>query len=414
MKKIGSSVFFLFVIVAFFGFQSQACADEQKAYTLDELISIAVVKNPSVAVFKARLEAAKAGILSAIAYPNPGIELQGSNAKYLETSKTKNEYSIGISQPVELPQKRSYRRQAATAGAEALEKDSDNFRLVLIAEVKRGFYLALSNKKLLDITVANYRTIEEFFKSVSVRVKAGEAPEFELVKAKVELLRADKELKTAANRLVISKASLNALLGNSLEEGFEIKGAFILRSEKIALNELLSRAIMNHPLILKAKKEVEVKSFSLEMEKASIFPDITIKAGVVGELDRESYTMGISMPVPIWYQRKGEIATASAEKGWAEAELNRTEVELSKAIVEEHHNYFIAYDQIEIFEKGLLKQAEEALRIANLSYTQGESGLLDYIDAQRVYRTVIMEYYQSFFELEAAKASLEKVSGGLQ
>lgn len=413
MKKIGSSVFFLFVVVAFFGLQSHAGADEQKAYTLDELISIAVAKNPSVAVFKARLEAAKAGIVSARAYPNPDIEFQGGNAKSLETLKTRNEYSMGISQPLELPQKRFYRRQAAEAGAESLEKDSDNFRIEVIAEVKKSFYLALLNKTVLDITVANYRTIEELFKSVSVRVKAGEAPEFELVKAKVELLRADKELKRAANKLVISKASLNALLGNSLEDGFEIAGAFILRKEKIALNQLLSRAIMNHPLILKSKKDVEAKGFSLEMEKASIFPDITIKAGVVRELDRESYTMGISMPLPIWYQRKGEIATASAEKSWAEAELHRKEVELSKAILEEHHNYLIAYDQIEIFEKGLLKQAEEALRIAELSYTQGESGILDYIDAQRVYLITIMEYYQSFFELEAAMASLEKVSGGL-
>ena len=413
MKKIVSSVFFLFIIVALFGFHDQAVAGERKSYALEDLISLAMEKNPSGAVLKANLAAAKAGIVSARAYPNPEMEFQGGAAKSLETSKTKNEYSIGISQTVELPKKRLYRQQAAEAGAEALAQDSDSFRLEVIAGLKEGFYLVLLNKKALDIAVANYTTVEELVKSASVRVKAGEAPEYELVKAKVELLRADKELKRATNKLVISKASLNALLGNSLEDDFEIKGEFALRSGKSDLDELLSRAARNHPLILKARKDIEAKSHSFEMEKASIFPDITIKAGFVSELDRESYTMGISMPIPLWYQRKGEIATASAEQIRAEAELHKTQVELSKSIIEEYQNYSIAHDQIEIFEKGLLKQAEEALRIAELSYAQGESGILDYIDAQRVSRITIMEYYQSFFELEAAMASLERVSGGL-
>jgi cobalt-zinc-cadmium efflux system outer membrane protein len=175
----------------------------------------------------------------------------------------------------------------------------------------------------------------------------------------------------------------------------------------------LSAALEKHPLVLKAKKEAESKGYSLERERASVFPDVTLRGFFNKEIDKDSYGVGLSVPIPIWYQRKGEIATASAEKTRAEAEVYRTKVELGRSITEEHRNYVTALDQIEVFDKGLLNEAKEALRIAEFSYRHGESGLLDYLDAQRVYQSTFVEYYQSLFELESSLAALERAAGGL-
>ena len=289
----------------------------------------------------------------------------------------------------------------------------EDFRLQLKAEVKKAFYKLLSDKKVLETARENLRTTDEFLKTAELKVKAGESPEFELVKAKVEKMRADKEFKKAGNLLAVSKASLNAVLGNSLKDDFDIEGKFKTPEKRYELQTLLSHAGESHPLILKKKKEAEAKGYALEREKASIFPDVTVKGFYASEIDKESYGVGISIPIPFWYQRKGEITTASAEKTKAESEVFKTKVELSKAITEEYQNYLIALDQIDVFEKGLLKQSEEALRIADLSYRQGESGLLDFLDTQRVYRSTLIEYYQSFFELESSLAALERAAGGL-
>ena len=407
-----SSVFFILVSLLCL-FCSDVIAEDKKGYTIDELISIALEKNPSMAAFKANLEASKADIISARAYPNPEVEFQGVSGKSLETGESKGEYSAGIGQPIERPAKRSYRKKAALAGVAVAERDLEDFYLQLKAGVRKAFFRLLSEKKVFDIAKENLKIVNELFKTVELRVKAGEAPEYELVKAKTEVLRADKELKRAFNALAISKVSLNALLGNSLKNEFDIEGEFKLPERRHELPALLSNAMGKHPLILKARKELEAKGYSLEMEKASIFPDITVKGFFSREMDKEAYGLGIALPIPLWYQRTGEIAAAQGEVARAEAGVIETTVQLSRGITEAYQNYLIALDQLNIFEKGLLKQAEEALRIAEFSYRQGESGLLDYLDAQRVYRTTFIEYYQSFFELESSLATLERVAGGL-
>ena len=407
-----SSIFFILVSLLYL-FCSNVIAEDKKGYTIDELISIALEKNPSMAVFKANLEASKADVVSARAYPNPEVEFQGVSGKSLETGESKGEYSVGISQPVERPAKRFFRRKEAEAGAGAIEKDVEDFRLQLRSEVKKAFYQILLNKKAVETAKENLRIVEELLKTVEVRVKAGETPEFELVKAHVERLRADKDFKRAENRVIVSMTTLNALLGNALKDDFDIAGTFELPEKRYELSILLSYAMERHPLILKTGKEAEAKYFSLEKEKASISPDITVSGFSGRETDKESYGVSLSIPIPLWYQRRGEIARAFADKTRAEAEIYKIRVELSRAITEEYQNYLIALDQINVFEKGLLKQAEEALRIADLSYRLGESNLLEFLDAQRVNRSTLAEYYQSLFELETSIASLERTVGEL-
>jgi len=390
-----------------------AIAEEKKVFALDELLSMALVSNPSAAVFNANLAASRGEAISASAYPNPEIDLEGGRGKSLETGESKGEYSVGIGQSIEWPSKRKFRKQAAKASVEASEKELDDFRLQLRAEVKEAFFRLLRDKKILETAGENSKTAGELLKTVELKVRAGEAPEFELIKTRVEALRADKELRRAGNTIAASKAILNGLLGNTLKNDFDVEGVFKSPERKYELEALLSNAMEKHPLVLKAEKDAEAKGYSLARERASVFPDVTVKGFFNKEFDKDSYGVGLSVPIPFWYQRKGEIATASAEKTRAEAEVYRAKVELAKSITEEYQNYAIALDQIEVFEKGLLKEAGEVLRIAEFSYRHGESGLLDYLDAQRVYRSTFTEYYQSLFELESSLAALERVAGGL-
>jgi len=394
-------------------FPRYAAAEDIRSYTLSDLMNIAVQKNPSVAVFKANLAAARGVVISAGAYPNPELEFMKGRGEALDGSESRNEYSISIGQPIEWPGKRSFRKKAAVAALEARQYDSESFMLELRYKVKAAFYALLYNRKGLGVSAKNLETVNALLNTVRTRVEAGESPGFELVKARVEALKSAKELKKARKKVVKAGILLNSLLGNALPDKFNIEGRFTIPQEKYDREELLSTALKNHPAIKQRKKDLEALGYAFERERRSILPDVTVKGYFDRELDKESYGMGVSMPLPLLYRRKGEIQTARGELRRAEAELLGAKIEISRAIEDAYSNLEIALEETRVFEEGLLEQAQEALEISEFSYREGKSGLLVYLDAQRIHREIQLDYNMARFELSLSVADIERLVGGI-
>ena len=404
----------LFVLFLFRPFSAGGEEQNGKKYTLEEILILAKEKNPSIVIFRANLESARGALVSARAYPNPELDADIGRGKALESGAVyERQYSFGISQLLEWPGKRLYRRKAAEAEIDVAGQEFEDFRLELTAQVKEAFFNALLSKRLLEIAAKNIETAQALVNSVQLRVNSGEAPAVELVKARVELLRATKDLRVAGNRVAISKSALNALLGGALSVYDEIAGDFSGVRRRYELSSLIEEAMTRHPQIVRQTRAFEAAGYTLSQERQARFPDLSVRGSMSEEIDKRSYSVGLSIPFPFFYQRQGEVAVAQAGRARAEAELERTRVELAKLITQEYQNYQIALDQLNIFNEGLLKQADEALRIAQFSYEQGESGLLDLLDAVRVQRTTLVEYDEAQFELQAALARLERMTGGL-
>ena len=391
-------------------------ANAQESYSLEQILEIAVKKNPTFAAFSANLEAARGALRTSKAFPNPELELQYGKGRALEEpgSSYQREYGFGVAQLFEWPGKRSNRRKAAETETVVAQQELEDFRLELKAQVKESFFSLLLSEKILDASRKNVDIAKALLDSARLRVESGESPELELIKAQVEHLKVTKDLRRAESRLIISRAALNNLLDGSLPDGYAISGDFNQAIQQYELASLINSALVKHPAVLRQENAFKSAGYVLSEQKQSIVPDVALFGGLEEEVDKRGYFAGLSFQIPLLYQRQGEVAEARAAQARAEAELRQTKAELGKRITEEYQNYQIAAGQIEIFQKGLLTQAEEALRIAQLSYQQGESDLLELLDAQRTYRSTLIEYYEAQFELEAALARLERVTGGLQ
>jgi len=400
------------VLISLFNFLLHAF-EESHFYPIEEVIEIAIKENPQLKAFKAGVDASQGDLIQASLYPNPEIEGEGLRGRALGgESKRGKEYNFTLSQPFEWPLKRFYRKKVAGKDVDIATLELEEFKLDLTSQVKTSFYEILKLEKELTLTKENLSDSEKILTSVKVRVESGEAPEFELIKAQVEVLRAEKELKKAENKIIIAKSNLNSLLGKFLPEGFDVSGELKAPYEIYEINPLLNIAYKKQPLLLQKESGLQKQQYNISFQKNNRFPDISLKTIFAREIDKRSFGFGFSLPLPLWNRNQGAIARASAEERKAQEELNQIKIELSRLITEELKNYQISSEQIEIFEKGLLKQAEEALRIAKLRYVEGESGLIDFLDAQRVYRQVSFEYYQTLFEGNSSKARLERLAGG--
>jgi len=389
--------------------------DSPARYTLAEILQLASARNPSLASFLANIESVQGETATARAYPNPTFTFQGGRGEPrgpdVGVLAAGTEYQATVLQPLEWPLKRQSRIQAAAARLETARLDAEGFRLFLRATTKDTFYRVILAAKQAELAERNVDTVKELRRSVDVRVRTGEGAAFELVKADVELLKAEKEVNRARNQVELARASLNALLGNTLPTSFSLAGEFEHPQALPDLLTLIEQSLGGHPAIDRQRREIERWRHQLNFEKQARVPDVGFGGMVMREIDKDAVGLVLSVPFPVWDRRSGLIATATAEGRRAEAELERARAELSRAITQEYQNYRIAADQLAVFERGLLKQAEEALRIAQISFRQGASGLLDLLDAQRVQRATLQEYYAALFDLSAAQAQLERVVG---
>jgi cobalt-zinc-cadmium efflux system outer membrane protein len=62
-----------------------------------------------------------------------------------------------------------------------------------------------------------------------------------------------------------------------------------------------------------------------------------------------------------------------------------------------------------MFEGGIIKEAENALQIAQAAYRFGERPLIEVLDTQRVLRGILMESLQARFDLQAAAAEIDRL-----
>lgn len=392
-----------------------ATSEPHSAYTLNTVIGLALERNPTMAGAQGYVRQSRGQQVAAGAYPNPSISGTAGRGTIRDPSTGVSilERTVTVEQPLEWQSKRRARQQAADAGAAGASAAMEETRLNLIAEVKVTFYQLLFAQRDAELATQNLTMVEEVLRMVKARVAAGEATPFETMKATVEVQKAKKEVARAQNALVAVRAKLDMLTAGTLGRQFSIQGDFESLQQELDLDALAARALEQHPTLRRLTKLVEQAQFSAILERESRIPNVTVQGTYHREAGDEAITAGLSIPIPLWYQRQGEIETALGVRHRAEAERLRAQNEIAQAVTQHVQDARTANEQLQVFESGLLKQAEQTLRVARVSFQQGAASLLDVLDSQRVYRQTLLEYAQARTDLSIALARLERAVGGI-
>ena len=392
-----------------------AVGEPNATQTLNTVLELALEHNPAMAGAQGYMRQSRGQQVAAGAYLNPSVSGTAGRGSIRDpsTGVKITERTVTVEQPLEWQGKRRARQQAADAGAAGASAAMEEARLNVTAEAKVAFYNVLFAQRDVELAGQNLAMVEEVLRTVKARVAAGEATPFETMKASVEVQKAKKEAARAQNALVVVRAKLDMVTAGMLGRQFSIQGDFESLQQGLDLDVLEARAMEQHPTLRRLSKLVEQAEFSATLEKESRIPNVTVQGSYHREAGDESVTAGLSVPLPLWYRRQGEIETALGARHRAEAERLRVQNEITQAITQHVQDVRTANEQLQVFEGGLLKQAEQTLRVARVSFKEGAASLLDLLDSQRVYRQTLLEYVQARADLSIALARLERAVGGI-
>ncbi len=378
--------------------------------TLLQAVALAEQHSPVLKVASSQMDGAHAALDTALAFPNPDVELGSGNSHLLPpTAQRGHNSALTVSQPLELPSLRNARQRAAEAGIASGTALLDDARINLHAQVKVAFFDVLRRQDEAKLAAENYALLLQIRNRVKLRVEVGESPRYELVKSEAESLTAESAANSAGIRVVQAKHKLRALLGAPLEEQFEIAHSMSELTVLPALVKLRAELLENQPLLKTAIAETARADAKLEQERSLRIPQPTLKWGAERHPDVNLWRVSVAVPLPLWNQRTGPIGEAHANKERAIAEQERIRFSLLGELDQAYGRYQIAQRQMEVFENGLMRDAESALKVAEAAYRYGERGILDYLDAQRVFRSTRMDYLNARYELQFALVDIERL-----
>lgn len=385
-----------------------ALAETVPTYSVEQLIALGMANNQTVQAAVSGVAAAQAGIVSARAYPNPELEASTGRVRARVPGTVEgNALTMGLIQRLDLPNVRNARERVAQSGVAIADREKIVVASDVRARIKLAYFNVLRRQEELKAAKENNTLIQEIFNRVKVRVESGEAPRYELIKAETELLNVQRALQAATLRVTQAKAALSREVGGALPAQFDVADYSVQRLV-IAGTDLKTALIKNNPNLALLQAEVVRAQQQLALERSLRTPEVSVRAAWDHEPDINAARIGVMVTLPIWNRRQGPIGVASAQLAQARNRYDALDYSLGQTLITALNEYEIATTQVAALEEGLMRQAEAALKVAEAAYRFGERGILDYLDAQRVYRTTRNDWIAARFEQGTALVELER------
>ncbi len=388
-------------------------ASAAPSYSLADLIARARLESPLIAVTRSEEDIAKAGVTTARAYPNPEIEV-GPGRLRARQAGVSGGFSplVGIIQPIENPRLREARVQAANARIDTAQVQTRLTESEVVAEVRDRYAAVLRLREQVQAFRDDVLLTEQIRIRVQVRVRTGEAPRFDLIRAESESAIARKNLESAELQMRQVMALLKQVVSVSLEDNFEIRSepapARLTEADYFALRGVVGTA---NPQVALAAAELERAKRQVSVEQNSVLPQVTVSASVERDPSVTISRVGAGVVVPLWNKREGPIAEARAQVVRNQFALEQRQFELQTALQAAWSSYLSAAGQVSSLESGIIDRARTAVDIAEAAYRFGERGILEYLDAQRQFRLVRNELIEARFALLLARNELDRLAG---
>jgi cobalt-zinc-cadmium efflux system outer membrane protein len=175
------------------------------------------------------------------------------------------------------------------------------------------------------------------------------------------------------------------------------------------LNDLIAEVLAQHPGLAVAQAEQKRAEANITLEKKLKLPQPSAWVDVLEQPDVAQYRFGVSVGIPLWNHREGQIAEAEALKRQASSLAEYRRLQLTAAVERAYGEYRVAQSQVDMFERGIIVQAESAVRAAEAAFQFGERGVLEVLDAQRVLRSTRLEYSNAQYDRQQALIVLEQL-----
>jgi len=387
--------------------------------SLDQAIDLALAHNHSIKATRTLILQNQAQEITANLRPNPTL---GADSQFVpffspqdfsgENLNETQQFDIGIGYLFERGHKRQRRLQAArdqTAVTRAQVTDAER---TLVFNVGQQFVSVLLAESTLQFALQDLRGFQQTVDISETQLKAGYIGEGDYLKIKLQLLQFQTDVSSARLAKVQALVGLREFLGyNAVPADFDVIGDLAYQPLKANLEDLQMKAMRERPDFRAAEFGITAAQSQILLAKANAKVDVNGTYDFTHVSGENTASIFANFELPIFSRNQGEIART----GYALTQAQEQQQAVSDTVLSDVANAYEAVrsndEVVQLYTSGYLKQAQDSRDISEYAYKRGAASLLDFLDAERSYRSVQLAYRQALASYMTAREQLKAAVG---
>jgi cobalt-zinc-cadmium efflux system outer membrane protein len=390
--------------------------------TLDQAIELARQGNPTLLAQRTLISQNKEQEVTANLRPNPTLSADAQylplfspdawSASYIDNTA---QFDLGIGYLFERGKKRQHRLQAAKDATSVTESQTLDLERTTIENTAQQFVAALLAKSNLEFAE---RFLDSYLHTVGIsqdQQQAGAMSKADLLKIQLQTLQFQTDVTTAKIALVQALNSLRQLIGfDAVPRNYDVAGQLVYEPVNLTLDDLAARALRSRPDLQAAQRGITAAQSQIGLAKANAKQDITGTFDYTHVNATNNGAFFFSMPLPIFNRNQGEVARTYYALTQSQFQEQAAEQQVLTDVKNAYETLLNNRDVVQLYDNGYLQQAQQSLEIAQFAYQHGAASLLDFLDAERTYRSTELSYRQALASYMAALEQLRQAVGTRQ
>jgi len=384
------------------------------AITLRQALAFALEHHPELHAYAWEVRAAEARLLQAGLWPNPELEAEFENfAGSKDFSGTGSlETTLSLAQTFPLGGDIERRRELAGLQAQLTGWAYESARLDVLSKVTERYLILLGAQRQLALAREALTLAEQVHDATDRRIRAGDAPPIDAARSSVPVATAQVRLKRSQRQHKAARRQL-ALMWAASEASFDLAEGSLDSLRAPPSPEQLAGLVSTNPQVARWAVEISARRAEAALAEAEAAPNLTVRAGVKHDNadDANALVVGISLPLPLFDRRQGEVLAARLNVNAAAERRRSAERRVEAALSRAYARMAGSFDEAMAIRDIALPPAIEAFAFTRRAFESGDLALIDVLDAERTLMELRTDYLAALTDYHLAVTEIEGLIG---
>jgi outer membrane protein len=401
--------------------------------TIEEAVRMALAASPAVTQAEQAVLAAEARIGSSTSARYPDLAFEGSYTRIgpvpeitfgggaFELAPANNyDLHLGLNQTVYDFGRTSTAVDLARAGRQSAADYVEQVKSAIAYRTMAVFNSILILRESVAVLDDQISALNQHVDVSRKKVEAGTATDFDVLTTRVRAAAATNDRIEAASNLETQEIMFRKLVGLAESAPVAVSGAFARTERTFADSVLLSTALADRPEMVAARNAEMTARLQVRLASLGDRPSVEfilssgLATGYPDNLNqlKANYAAGVNLRVPIFngYLTRSRRSEAEAGLHMAQARSEDARRQIT-AEVEQAAARVRAYWEKTRNAEVLVRQAQEAVGMAEVRYEAGVITNLDVLDAQTALTEAKLAYLRSLYAYSVSLVDLDRATG---